>query len=492
MAGSHADHVDTQLASYIGGVWVDGAAEAIESRNPATEARVATFRSCDAGQIAEAVSAARTAAASWAQTPAGERARLLRRLADLIEDDTARLADLVVAEVGSPLSLALELQVGQPIKNFRWFADAAIRGPVGGYRQPLPTIYGDKPSESVLVREPVGVVAAIVPYNYPLNMISWKAGPALASGCTVVVLPSPQGSACAIAFAKLTEAAGFPPGVINVVLGGASAGQELVASPDVDMVSFTGSNNVGAKVMAAAAQNSTKVVLELGGKSPNLILPGADLSEVVPSSILRFCRNAGQGCGATTRILVHDEDYPEFVERAQKFIAEHVKVGDPRSLDTTVGPLISQAHRANVEGYLARCVEAGGTILAGGGRPIGNPVGYFLEPTLVGGVDADAEISQNELFAPVANVLTYSSIDEAVSIANSTRFGLNAVVWGDLDEALAVAGRIESGTVAVNGGGPMRSDVPWGGFKQSGIGSEMGEDGFREFFRVKHISWPAP
>jgi aldehyde dehydrogenase (NAD+)/betaine-aldehyde dehydrogenase len=472
------------MTCLIDGTWVDGRGQPFTSVNPATEEVIETWTGADVAQVDAAVAAARRGFAAWRTAPADERAAVLRRLADLIDAHSAELADLVVAEVGSPLRLARTLQVGQPAVNFRWFADAALRGPLGGREQHLPAGGG---ATSVLLREPIGVVAAITPYNYPVNMISWKVGPALAAGCSVVLLPSPRGALCSVALVRLAEEAGVPPGVLNLVPGDPTVGERLAGHPDVDLVTFTGSNTVGSRVMELAARNTTKVVLELGGKSPNLVLPGADLDPVVGPSMLRFCRNAGQGCGATTRILVHDRQYDEFVDRARAFLKEHVPVGDPRLPSTEVGPLITAAHRDRVEGYLRRAVEGGGSILAGGARPSGR--GYFLEPTLVGDVDPRAEICQEELFAPVAVVLRYATVDEAVRIANATRYGLNAVVWGDVAAARAVADRLDSGTVAINGGGDMRPDVPWGGTRRSGVGAEMGEDGYREFFRVKHVSW---
>jgi aldehyde dehydrogenase (NAD+)/betaine-aldehyde dehydrogenase len=474
---------------YSDGSWTQGAGAGFSSVNPATEEPLAELRSADAQQVDDAVGAAHAAARSWARTEPAYRARLLRRLADLIEAQAGPLADLVTAEVGSPITLARGLQVGQPIKNFRWAADAALRGPRGGYREQLPMSYGSVRAESVLLRQPIGVVAAIVPYNYPLNMISWKVAPALAAGCPVVLLPSPRGALCALAFLRLAEQVGFPPGVLNLLIGGAEVGERLVADDRVDLVSFTGSNAVGARVMAVAAEHNAKVVLELGGKSPNLVLPGVDIESVIAPSILRFVRNAGQGCGATTRILVSDRDYDEFVDRAQAFIAKVLVVGDPTSESTEVGPLISAEHRARVEGYLERAVAAGAEILAGGDRPADQPRGFYLNPTLVGRLGSDSELCQDELFAPVAAVLAYSTVDEAIAIANDSRYGLNAVVWGEQAAALEVADQLDSGTVAINGGGDMRSDVPWGGVKQSGVGAEMGEDGFGEFFRVKHLTW---
>jgi aldehyde dehydrogenase (NAD+) len=400
------------------------------------------------------------------------------------------LVDLVVAEVGSPLALARSLQVDQPIKNFQWIADAAERGPMGGYVQRLAALAGGAPSESELRREPIGVVAAIVPFNYPINLVSWKVGPALAAGCTVVLLPSPQGALCALALTRLFDEAGFPPGVFNLVLGGVEISRALVAHPDVDLVSFTGSSATGAAVMALAASTTKKVILELGGKSPSVILPSADLARATGQTILRFARNSGQGCGSTTRIFVHADQYDDFVAEAVSFLETSVPVGDPRDEATVVGPLISAAHLERVEGFLRRAVDAGGHFIYGGSR-VSSERGAFLTPTLVGGLDNDAELCEEELFAPVGAVMTFRSVDEAIRLANASHFALNAAVWGDHDEAMEVALRIDSGTVAINGGGGARSDVPWGGGKRSGRGAEMGEDGFREFFSVKHVQWPS-
>ncbi|MET0740943.1 MAG: aldehyde dehydrogenase family protein [Candidatus Nanopelagicales bacterium] len=487
------DIAGADTACFIDGRWVTGAGSQFTAIDPSTENPIVSWVGADAAQVEEAVVAARRTVAdrTWSGLAPDRRAAVLDRLADLIEQHSEELALSVVAEVGSPITLARTLQVAQPAANLRWCAEMASRGPMGGLVQQLPALpaNGSVPaSSSLLVREPIGVVAAMTPYNYPINMLSWKVGPALAAGCSVVALPSPRGTLCSIAFVRLAEEAGVPAGVLALVPGGAAVGEQLAAHPDVDLVTFTGSNSVGAHVMQLAAPNATKVVLELGGKSPTVILPSADLAAVVGPSILRFCRNAGQGCGATTRILVPRPWVERFVELARRFIDDHVPTGDPRLETTEVGPLISEEHLGQVTAAIERAETSGATVAVGGRRLSGR--GFYLEPTLVVGAEPDAELSQEELFAPVAVVLAYDSVDEAVGIANSTRYGLNAVVWGDLDQARAVAERIESGTVAINGGGAMRPDVPWTGFRTSGIGSDMGEDGYREFFRVKHLQWP--
>jgi aldehyde dehydrogenase (NAD+) len=484
--------IDPTLAErtcFVDGTWSAGHGDPFTSVEPGTGAELASWRLATVEQADAAVAAARRSFddGGWRRRSPAERGEVLRRIAGLLEREHEALARLVVAEVGSPISLARTLQTATPAVNFRWAADAAERGPRGGYAEQLPASTGPPAAESLLLREPVGVVTAITPYNYPLNMISWKVAPALAAGCSVVLLPSPRGTLCSVAFVRLAEEAGLPPGALNLVPGDPRVGERLCSHPDVDMVTFTGSNAVGAAVMTAAAPTNKKLVLELGGKSPTVVLPGADLDRAVPASILRFCRNAGQGCGATTRILVHRDDATAFLEKARA-VVERLPVGDPGDERTEVGPLISAEHRERVEGYLTRALDKGARVLAGGGRAEGG--GFFLNPLLLGDVHPDDEIAQDELFAPVAVLFVYDTVEEAVSIANNTRYGLNAVVWGDPVQAREVAGSLRTGTVAINGGGGSRPDVPWVGARQSGIGSEMGEDGFAEFFTVKHLQWP--
>jgi aldehyde dehydrogenase (NAD+)/betaine-aldehyde dehydrogenase len=475
---------------YLDGEWAVGEGEPFTSVEPGTGAELATWTLASMDQAEAAVAAARRSfdQGEWRRRTPGERADVLRRIADLLEREHETLAQLVVAEVGSPISLARTLQTAAPVAVFRWAADMAEQGPRGGYEERLPPQDGPPRSESVLLREPIGVVTAITPYNYPVNMIAWKVAPALAAGCSVVLLPSPRGALCSVAFVRLAEEAGLPPGVLGLVPGDPRVASRLCSHPDVDMVTFTGSNEVGAVVMTVAAPTAKKVVLELGGKSPTVVLPGADLDRAVTPSILRFCRNAGQGCGATTRILVHRDDAAAFLDRARG-VLDALPVGDPFDERTEVGPLITAEHRQRVRGYVDRALEKGATILAAGTPPAGD--GFFLPPMLIGDVHPDDELAQDELFAPVAVVFVYDTVDEAVAIANNSRYGLNALVWGEPEQARAVAGRLVTGTVAINGGGGSRPDVPWAGAKQSGVGMDMGEDGFGEFFTVKHLQWPA-
>ncbi|HSG78455.1 MAG TPA: aldehyde dehydrogenase family protein [Acidimicrobiia bacterium] len=475
---------------YIDGRWEAGEGEPFDVVNPTTEEVLATVPSAGAGQVDAAVASARRAfdGGVWSAHGPAERAALLRRIVKAIEDNFDDLVDTVVREVGTPIMLARALQVAGPVLNLGWYASAAERGPRGGYEEGLPLDYVPVASASLLKREPIGVVAAIPAFNYPLNLASWKAGGALASGCSTVLYPSPRGTLSTIHFLRVLEEADLPPGALNLVVGGADVGTRLTTAPGVDMVSFTGSAKVGSMVMAQASATLKKVVLELGGKSPNILLPGADIDVSLAPSILRFARNAGQGCGATTRILVHRSQFDEFMAKATPFV-ESLEVGDPMSPDTVIGPLIDGGHREWVERMLADAVADGATIAAGGGRP-DIERGWFLNPALVVGAPNEAPVCQEELFAPVGAVIPYDTVDEAVAVANASRYNLNANVYGEPGEAMAVANRLRTGTVQVNGGGGMRPDAPWGGSGFSGVGREMGEDGFAEFFVVRHIQWP--
>jgi aldehyde dehydrogenase (NAD+) len=483
---------DSAFSTYIDGEWREGqSSERITTTSPSTGEVLGVTPASSPGQVDAAVASARAAfdSAEWQAYGPAERAAVLNQLADLFEANREELAQLIVDEVGSPIGLARAMQVGSPTEALRWYAEMAIRGPRGGYEHALP-LY-DKPvlSSSVLRYEPVGVVAALPAFNYPFNLLIWKLGGALAAGCTAVVLPSPQGALCTIRLFDLIDELGLPPGVVNLVIGGPEVGRKLTGHPDVDMVSFTGSDAVGGKVMSQAALGGlAKSVLELGGKAANIILPGTELEPTIGPSVLRFARNAGQGCAAWTRILVHESQVDEFVKRTREFV-DNLQVGDPHSEKTEVGPVISTAHRDRVEAMIQQAVTDGGEIIIGGGRPKADR-GAYINPAVIAGVSPDHPIANTELFAPIAVLIPYTTVDEAVRIANQTPYGLNANVFGPLGDAIAVAQRLRAGTVTVNGGSGMRPDAPWGGLGRSGVGRELGEDGFAEFFEVKHIQWP--
>ncbi|MVU81704.1 aldehyde dehydrogenase family protein [Nocardia sp. ET3-3] len=477
--------------AYVDGRWITGAGEPITTINPATGRQVAVTPAAAPAQVGAAVAAARRAfdGGEWSRLGPADRGRLLHRLADLLEEHRDELVRLAATELGTPVSSGPVQHVDLPVKYLRWFAAAAAQGPRDGYEQPLPLDHDPVTNSSMLLREPAGVVAAIVAYNAPITMSALKIGGALAAGCSTVLVTSPKAILLTSAFVRLVEQAGFPRGAVNLVFGPPEVTTGVVQAPEVDMVSFTGSPAVGSIIMTLAAPTLKKVVLELGGKSPNIVLPGTDLSRAVPASALRFTRNSGQACGATTRTLVPQADFDEYVERSGQFLRS-LTVGDPLSHDTVLGPLITDEHRVDVEGFLARARAAGAQIPVGGGRPAGLEDGFYLEATLVTGVPNTAEIAQEELFAPVGVVMPYADIDEAVRMANDVKYALNANVWGPTAEAIAFGRRIRSGTVTVNGGAGMRADAPWGGPGYSGIGREGGEEGFREFFEVKHMQWP--
>jgi aldehyde dehydrogenase (NAD+)/betaine-aldehyde dehydrogenase len=483
--------IEISRSTYLAGQWRTGeGARPLTPQNPATGAQDYEIAASSVGQVDQAVAAARTAfeSSAWRGFGPAERSGVLYELADALEKNAENLAMLVVDEVGTPISLARGMQVPGPIEVFRWYAEAALRGPNGGYEQPLPRYDHPVPSESLLVREPVGVVGAMTAYNYPINLIAWKLGGALASGCTTVLLPSPRASVTTIRVFELICSLGLPPGVVNLVIGGAEIGAALASHPGLDLLTFTGSDATGEKVMAQAAAHITRTVLELGGKAANIILPGAALDTGVPQAVGRFCRNAGQGCGAWTRMLVPRPMMAEFLAATTRFLDENVVVGDPRDEKTMVGPLISAEHRDFVERQVAGAVARGARIVAGGGRPAGER-GYYVNPVLLADLAPDDPICDTELFAPVAVVLAYDSAADAIAIANHSRYGLNANITGDTQQAIELARQLRVGTVTINNGSGMRPDAPWGGYGRSGIGRELGEAGFSEFFETKHIQW---
>ncbi len=475
---------------FIGGRWSDEAVAEFDVLDPTTEGVLARIPQGGTAEIEAAVAAARDAFDNgpWPRMSPRERSAIMARLAERVAAHEQSLTELGVFEIGSPIVLSRALHAAGPIQFLEYWADMALKGPHGRYQEGLPLIDGPTLAASMLFQEPVGVVASVVAYNYPMMLIAFKVAGALAAGCTTVLMPSPRAPLSCIAFTRIAEEAGIPPGVVNLVVGGAEAGQALTEHPGVDMVSFTGSVAVGRRVMEQAAKGLKRVVLELGGKSPNILLPGADVEASVAPSILRFTRNSGQGCGATTRVLLPREDVERFNEAAARFM-DGLVVGDPWSEETDVGPLIRREQVNSVQGYVDRAIGAGAETVAQGPSSLPDR-GFYFTPMLFGGVDNDSEICQEELFGPVGAVVPYDTVEEAVAMANATRYGLNATVWGPTDDAMRVARRIRSGTVALNGGGPERPDAPWSGYGESSVGAERGEAGFAEFFQVKHVHWP--
>jgi aldehyde dehydrogenase (NAD+)/betaine-aldehyde dehydrogenase len=333
-------------------------------------------------------------------------------------------------------------------------------------------------------------VAAVTAYNYPLTLAVHKLGAALAAGCTVVLMPSPRTPVATLLLARAIADSSLPPGVVNIIVGGADVGRALTSHPDVDKVTFTGSAEVGAHVMRQAAANLNGVVLELGGKSPAILTADADLAAHVPALHLRYSRNGGQACAAPTRLLVPRQRWAEFVDLSRETYERQLVVGDPRDPATVVGPMIDAAHRTRVEKYVADAVAQGAAVVAGGGRPEASR-GHYVNPVLLADVDNSWPVAQEEIFGPVAVALPYDDIDDALRIANATRYGLHAYVYtADVEQGRTLAARLRAGSVSINGGGGFRPDAPMGGFGISGIGREVGRWGIHEFLEPQHVQWP--
>lgn len=447
--------------------------------SPVTEELVAEFPGASVAQVDEAVTCAQAAFESGVWKDAAFRKTVLLRFADLIEAHRDQLMDVLMDEIGSPVNLKAN-HTDTPAAFVRWFAEAGTRD-----RTRHLGFNATNTAVSMVTYRPVGVVAAISAFNYPLLIGVTKIGAALAAGCTTVLLSSPLAPLAVLLLGDLVRRAGFPPGVVNILAGGADVGRALTEHPGVNKVSFTGSVNVGRQVMQQAAVGLRSVVLELGGKSAAIMLPGVDFNKYALWLHARYARNAGQGCGSPTRILVEASRYEEFAEASRKAY-QQIKVGDPRDPTTIVGPVVSSANRDRIEAGVARAVEAGATILAGGGRPDIHK-GWFLNPVLVGGLDNKSRLAREEIFGPVSVVLTYRTVEEAIQIANDSDLGLKAYLFGTKEHCLKLVPELRVGTVQINGGSPLRPDAPMTGYKHSGVGAEWGEDGLREFMLPQHI-----
>lgn len=471
------------LNLYIDGRFVEGRGPGLEVENPATEMPLATVAQASVEQVNDAVDAAARAFASGVWRDPAFRRTVLDRMADLLVERGEEFRQALIAECGTPVAISKFLQFDGPVDMLRFFAsrtDAAHMRSLGvDERAPR--------SESVIHYEPAGVAAGIGAYNNPLLYIVSKACAAMAVGCTAVFVPSSLTPLTALLFSEVARAAGVPAGVFNMLVGGPEVARALTLHPKVAKISMTGSVEVGRKVMEQAAMGIKDVILELGGKSAGIILPGADLSTVSMPLHGRYLRNAGQGCMSPTRLLVPQNMYDDFVDHAREAFKQII-VGDPLDPATTSGPLIRERHRARVEGFVDRALADGGHLLAGGGRP-DIERGWFMNGALIGGLNNHAELSCSELFGPVAMAMPYRSIQQAIEIANDSAFGLAASVFGPLDLAKDVALRLEAGTVSINGGGNFRVDSIVAGWKQSGTGAEWGEDGLKEYLQPKHIQW---
>jgi acyl-CoA reductase-like NAD-dependent aldehyde dehydrogenase len=479
------DWIPSTRTLLIGGQMVEPEGARWDVYNPATEAVIATVGGASAAQVDAAIAAARNAFPAWSALSGDERAKHIHQLADVLAAAGDKLLPSIVNEVGTPVSLASYLQVKMAVEeHLRWAAEAARTDRtvhLGEYDKPVPTM-------SDVVHQPAGVVAAITGYNYPLNLAIFKFGAALAAGCTVVLLPSPRTPLTTLFLGELIQEAGLPAGVMNVIIGGADVGERLSSHRGVDRVSFTGSDGVGSRIMAQAAANLTGVTLELGGKSPSIVMPDVDVSKIAVEMHLRWSRNGGQGCAALARLLVHESKYDEFLEAGAGAFDQMV-VGDPWDPATNIGPMIRPDHQARVQGFIDGAVAEGGKKLLEVTRPLPEK-GWYVNPVLLGNLPHDARAVQQEIFGPVAVILPFKDTQHAIQLANDTAYGLAANVWCD-DPVLArsVAEQVRAGTVWINGGGAMRPDAPFGGYGRSGVGRELGEWGMREYLEVKHIQW---
>ena len=463
---------------FIGGQWVEPHGKGkLEVINPATEEVLATIPEGDAEDADRAVKAAGAAFEGWSHLSPEARGGYLTKIKKGLQARTEELTAVIAAEVGMPVALSPAYQLGSPPFAFGYFAGLA-----------KDFKFEEEVGSSLVIREPIGVVVAITPWNYPLHQIALKVAPALAAGCTVVLKPSEVAPINAFVLAEVIEEAGLPAGVFNLVTGvGAVVGEALAAHPEVDMVSFTGSTRAGRRVSQLAAETIKRVTLELGGKSANIILDDADLETAVKRGVQQVMVNSGQSCNAWTRMLVPRARVEE-VERIAKEVAESTPVGDPTEPGSLVGPLVSSAQRDRVRGYIDQGVAEGARIVTGGSEaPQGHQRGYYVRPTIFGGVRPEMVIAREEIFGPVISIIAYDSEDEAVQIANDSVYGLAGAVWsGDPQRARAVARRIRTGQVDINGG-RFNMIAPFGGYKQSGNGRELGAFGFQEFLEVKSL-----
>ena len=467
---------------FINGQWATPSSkETIDVHNAGTGAVMGKVPAGTERDIDAAVAAARAAFEGWSATPAAERAAYLQKISDGLKARAAELGSTIAQEVGMPIKLAGRIQAGLPIANFANYSKL-----LNDYK------FEERVGNSVVVRESVGVVGAITPWNYPLHQIALKVAPALAAGCTVVLKPSEIAPFNAFILAEVVEAAGLPKGVFNLVTGfGPAAGEALVKHPQVDMISFTGSTRAGKRISEVAAQTVKRVALELGGKSASVILEDADLAAAVKGTVNGCYLNSGQTCTALTRMLVPASKYDEAAKLAVE-AAKAFTLGDPMSESTRLGPLSSQMQLDRVRDYIKKGVAEGAELLTGGAdKPEGvgaeNSGGYFVKPTIFGKVKNSMTIAQEEIFGPVLSIIAYKDEEEAVRIANDTPYGLAGAVWST-DEARAqkVARRIRAGQVDVNGGA-FNMNAPFGGFKQSGHGREAGVYGLEEFLEYKSL-----
>ncbi|MGO9195784.1 MAG: aldehyde dehydrogenase family protein [Acidimicrobiales bacterium] len=470
--------MDVRDKLYIDGAWVaPHSSETIAVIDSTTEEVIGSVPFGSAEDVDAAVKAARAAFAEWSQVSASERAKYATRIGEALAARMADIAELVAHEVGMPLGLSMMIQAGLPIGTFSSMSDLVEQ-----------ITWEEQVGNSLVVKEPIGVVGAITPWNYPLHQIAAKVAPAITAGCTIVLKPSEVAPLNAFLLADVIHDVGLPAGVFNLVSGlGPVVGEALASHPDVDMISFTGSTRAGRRVTQLAAETVKRVALELGGKSPNVILDDANLAMAVPHGVTMCYLNSGQTCSALTRMIVPRSRLAEVEELAVK-AAEESTPGSPFEDGTRLGPLVSAAQRERVRGYIQKGIDEGAKLLTGGVEaPEGLDKGFFVRPTVFSEVTSGMTIAQEEIFGPVLAIMPFDTEEEAIEIANDSTYGLAAGVWAaDPDHAKQVALQIRAGRVDVNGGA-FNTLAPFGGYKQSGNGRELGKFGLEEFLEVKSL-----
>lgn len=473
---------------FINNQWVPAEnGETFESHNPYNQELVGRFARARQADVDKAVAAARNAFdhGPWPKLSGEERSRYIRALADKLNDKTAELLPLEIAESGSTFKKA-QGDFFVSFNNLKYFSELAKQP----FEEPLTGLSRPGVSYNFIVREPIGVCAQIIPWNFPVMMATWKLGPALAAGCTLVLKPAEETPSSALELAKIIEEIGFPPGVVNVITGfGEEAGAPLVTHPGVDKVAFTGSTEIGRKIMAEAAGSMKRVTLECGGKSANILLEDADHAIALDGAIYAAFFHSGQCCTAGSRLLIPESQKETILEALHERV-RRITLGNPAEKKTEMGPVVSKKQQERILAYIEKGKAEGARVLTGGGKPSDSALsnGYFIEPTIFVDVDNAMTIAQEEIFGPVLSVITYQDEAEAIRIANDSPYGLAGAVWSkDTERAVSVARQLRTGTVWINEYHLVSERAPFGGYKQSGLGRELGPDALKSYTEIKHI-----